>query len=368
MADGTVRGRFVWHDLMTPNPAGSHEFYGKTVGWKQQSWDQDPSYLMFAAPSGPIGGTVEARAQTPQWVAYIGVTDIEATIATATQSGGRVQTPPTSLPNGGRYAVLVDPQGAEFGIHASNAAPAPETAPQLGEFSWHELATTVAPSAAFAFYKSLFGWDEISQTDMGPMGMYLIFGRNGKQLGGMFDKGSQGKPGSAYWVGYVSVDDLDGTLSRAKAARGSVLAGPMDVPGGDRIAQLMDPHGAFFALHVAAAAARAAPAAKASKPAKTPVPPKKAPPAAPAPAKATTKPVKAAAPKKAPARKKPTAKQRPAKKASPKKKKPAARKAAKKKSTAKKSTPRKPAKKAPAKKAKAQGKSKGKAKKAKRGR
>ncbi len=335
MADATVRGRFVWHDLLTPNPAGSHEFYGKTVGWKKQSWDQDASYLMFAAPSGPIGGTVEARAQTPHWVAYIGITDVDLTIATATQLGGRVQTAPTPLPNGGVYAVLVDPQGATFGVHASSTAPGPETAPQLGEFSWHELATNVSPSVAFAFYQSLFGWDEISQTDMGPMGMYLIFGRNGKQLGGMFDKGSQGKPGSAYWVGYVSVDDLDGTLSRAKAARGSVLTGPMDVPGGDRIAQLMDPHGAFFALHMAAAAARSAPAAKASKPAK------------------------AAAPTKAPARKKPTAK-----KASPKKKKPAARKAANKKSTAKKSTPRKPTKKAPAKKAK----SKGKAKKGRRGR
>jgi predicted enzyme related to lactoylglutathione lyase len=328
---------------MTPNPAGSHEFYGKTIGWKKQSWDQDPGYQMYAAPSGPIGGTVEARAQTPQWLAYIGVTDIDTTIATATQLGGRVQTPPTSLPNGGRYAVLVDPQGADFGIHASSAAPGPETTPQLGEFSWHELATSVAPSGAFAFYKALFGWDEISQTDMGPMGMYLIFGRNGMQLGGMFDKGTQGKPGSAYWVGYVSVDDLDGTIERAKAARGSLLTGPMDVPGGDRIAQLMDPHGAFFALHMAAAAARAAPRAKASKPAKA-----------------------AARPKKAPARKKPTAKKRPAKKASPKKKQPAARKAAKKKSTAKKSTSRKPAKKAATKKTK--GKSKSKAKRAKRGR
>jgi predicted enzyme related to lactoylglutathione lyase len=365
MADATVRGRFVWHDLMTPNPAGSHEFYAKTVGWKKQSWDKDPSYLMFAAPSGPIGGTVEARAQTPQWLPYIGVTDVEATIATATQKGGRVQTEPTSLPNGGLYAVLVDPQGAEFGIHASSAAAEPETAPQLGEFSWHELATSVAPSVAFDFYASLFGWDEISQTDMGPMGMYLVFGRNGKQLGGMFDKGSQGKPGGAYWVGYVSVGDLDDTIERAKAARGSVLTGPMDVPGGDRIAQLMDPHGAFFALHMAAAQA-AAPAAKASKPAKSTPSTNKAP-AAPAPAKAS-KQAKAPAPKKpapkkvAAARKKSTTRDRPAKKAAPKKKKPAARKAAKKKSTAKKSIPRKPVKKAQGKKGK------GKAKTRKRGR
>ena len=347
MADATVRGRFVWHDLMTPNPAGSHEFYGKTVGWKKQSWDQDPGYQMFAAPSGPIGGTVEARALTPHWLAYVGITDVDATILAATQLGGRVQTAPTSLPNGGIYAVLVDPQGATFGVHASSAAPSPETAPQLGEFSWHELATNVAPSVAFAFYKALFGWDEISQVDMGPMGMYLVFGRNGKQLGGMFDKGSQGKPGTAYWLGYVSVADLDGTIERAKGARGSVLAGPMDVPGGDRIAQLMDPHGAFFALHTTAEIAKAAKAA-----------PKKAAPAKVAPAKAS-KPAKAAA--KVPATRKPAAKKpapkkaapkkRPAKKASAKKKKPTARKAPKKKSTAKSTTkgPRKTAKKAKAK-------------------
>jgi hypothetical protein len=348
MADATVRGRFVWHDLLTPNPGGAHEFYGKVLGWKKQTWEQDPSYLMFAAPSGPIGGTVDARALTPHWLPYIGTTDVDATVEKATQLGARVLSAAQALPNGGRYATLADPQGAAFGIHASSAAPGPETAPQFGEFSWHELATDVAPGVAFTFYAQLFAWDEISQHDMGPMGMYLIFGRNGKQLGGMFDKGSQGKPGSAYWLGYVSVKDLEGTVERAKTARGSLLTGPMDVPGGDRIAQLMDPHGAFFALHRPAAAAQAAPApAKASKPAKA---------AAPAPAKAS-KPPKAAAPKKAPAPKKPTTKKKPAKKAAPKKKKPVARKATKRKSPAKKSTSRKTAKKA-----------KGKAKTRKRGR
>ena len=62
MADATVRGRFVWHDLLTPNSAGAHEFYRKALGWETQAWDQDRSYLMFAGPNGPIGGTVETRA------------------------------------------------------------------------------------------------------------------------------------------------------------------------------------------------------------------------------------------------------------------------------------------------------------------
>ena len=350
MADAPVRGQFVWHDLLTPNPAGAHEFYGKVLGWKKEAWQQDASYLLFAAPSGPIGGTVEARAQTPHWLPYIATTDLDAAVETGTRLGGRVLRAAESLPNGGRYATLADPQGASFGLYTSKDSTAPDRAPQVGEFSWHELATTVAPSVAFPFYAELFGWDEISQHDMGPMGMYLVFGRNGRQLGGVFDKSSQGGPGSAYWLGYVSVNDLEGTVERATGARGSLLTGPMDVPGGDRIAQLMDPHGAFFALHMAAAAAPAARAAtRAAPPAH----------AASAPAKAR-KPARAAAAKKTsaarkkPASKKPAAKKgqskkRPAKKAAAKNKKPVARKAAKSKSPAKKATPRKPAKKAKAK-------------------
>ncbi len=185
---------------------------------------------------------------------------------------------------------------------------------------------------------------------MGPMGMYLVFGRNGRQLGGIFDKGAEGRPGSAYWLGYVSVTDLEGTVERAKAARGSVLAGPMDVPGGDRIAQLMDPHGAFFALHKAAAQARSAPRKPAQKAAAKPAAAK---PAAP----------KAAAPK--PAAKKPAAKKAPAKRAKPAARKPA--KPAKKKAAAKKAV-RKPAKAKPKAKAKAKAKAKPTKKAKKRGR
>lgn len=334
MADGTVRGEFVWHDLLTPNAAGAHEFYKKAVGWKTQPWERDSSYVMFAAPSGPIGGVTEARAATPHWVSYISTSDVDATTEAATRLGARVQTPPTPLPNGGRFALLFDPQGAAFGIYASDSDDAAPTAPRAGEFSWHELATNAVPSIAFAFYQALFGWDEISQHDMGPMGMYLIFGRNGRQLGGIFDKGATGKPGSAYWLGYVSVTDLEGTVERATAARGSVLTGPMDVPGGDRIAQLMDPYGAFFALHMRAGTQAAKPA-KAPKVATAKKPPASKPAAKPLPARKAA--VKKAAPKKAVA-KKPAPRKATKKKPPPKKKaakKAAPRKAAKKKAKGK---------------------------------
>src|SRR5688500_18414909 len=129
MADATVRGQFVWHDLLTPNPAGAHEFYGKVLGWEKQPWEQDPAYLMFAASNGPIGGAVEARAQTPHWLPYIAATDIDAAVETATRLGGRVLSPAEALPNGGRYATLADPQGASFGIYSSKDSAGPDRAP-----------------------------------------------------------------------------------------------------------------------------------------------------------------------------------------------------------------------------------------------
>jgi predicted enzyme related to lactoylglutathione lyase len=173
---------------------------------------------------------------------------------------------------------------------------------------------------AFGFYAALFDWDLLTEFDMGPMGMYLIFGRNDRQVGGMFDQSKGGKQGAAYWLGYVSVTDLERTVERAKTARGSVLVGPMDVPGGDRIAQLMDPYGAFFALHKAAAPAAATDTASGG----------------------AGKPAKRAARKKAGPRRAETERKRAAKKRRAKQVKPKARKKTKTKPAVKKKPARKP--------------------------
>jgi predicted enzyme related to lactoylglutathione lyase len=343
MADNTVRGRFVWHELLTPSKAGAHDFYSKAVGWLKQAWDQDPAYTMFAAPSGPLGASIETRDAAPHWRPYIGTLDVDATVAAATRLGARVTSPPTSLPNAGRYAVLSDPQGATFGVHASPTEPRPETDAQHGDFRWHELATSTDPVAAFAFYKELFGWDELGRYDMGPMGTYVLFGRNGKQIGGMFDKGKQGRPGIAYWVGYVRVPDLHATVATVKAAGGKLLTGPMEVPGDDWIAQFSDPHGAVFAVLSTGADLKAAGGAKAA--------PKQGGAAAkPAPKQggAAAKPVEKKAKKAAAKKTKKAAKKKVAKKKAPKKK--AKKKAAK--NTAKKKSAKKKVKRASAKKGK----------------
>src|SRR5690606_4412872 len=153
-------------------------------------------------------------------------------------------------------AVLTDPQGAAIGIYSAEDF-GPDRAPEPLEFSWHELTTTDFRSA-FDFYRELFGWENVDEFDMGPMGVYLIFGRGDKQLGGMFNK-PDGRAGEPAWLSYVRVADLAGTIEKLKAAHGSLLVEPMEVPGGDWIAQVLDPHGAAFALHIFAADVKARP-------------------------------------------------------------------------------------------------------------
>jgi predicted enzyme related to lactoylglutathione lyase len=331
MADSTVRGRFLWHELRTTDTKSAGAFFAKVIGWKTQPWGDDGSYSLFASAGRQMAGLMtlpeEARKMgaPPHWLTYIGTPNVDETARLATSLGATILTAPEDIPTVGRYAVLQDPQGAVFSIFMPTGSQAAEAPPVVGDFSWHELATTDGP-AAFAFYQRLFGWEETSAMDMGPdLGQYQMFGRTKTTpLGGIFNKPAQ-MPGPPSWLPYIRIAAAKKTADTVKKAGGKVINGPMEVPGGDWITQGLDLQGATFAVHSLNPATAAAPA-----------------PSAPAKKAATRKAVvKKAVAKKAAAKKKSApAKKSAAKRPSPKK--PAAKKAAPKKAAAK----GKPAKKA----------------------
>lgn len=256
MAD-KAKGRFVWFDLMTSDQDAAIDFYGAVTGWGTSVWDgagPDMKYTMWTVGEQPIGGVMDlppdaaAAGAPPSWLAYIGTEDVDATAKKIEVLGGRIVKEPMDIPTVGRFAVAADPQGAIFAIFtAQDDAPGHDGEPRTGEFSWHELVTTDY-EAAFRFYSELFGWDRMDEMDMGPAGIYLIYGRKGIQLGGMFNK-TPDMPMPPMWMEYAMVDDVDAATETVKARGGQILNGPMEVPGGDRIVQCMDPQGAMFALH-----------------------------------------------------------------------------------------------------------------------
>ena len=262
MSPDIPRGRFVWYELMTSDPDAAETFYTKLTGWRAQAWDGALTpYTMWMNGDMPVGGVMrlpdEARQQgaPPHWVAYVATPDVDATAKRTSDAGGRLLHGPLDLPTVGRIAVLADPQGAVFAAHtAAGDAPGHDGPWQVGEFSWHELATT-DPTAAVDFYSDLFGWVKTDAMDMGPAGLYQMFGRSKERaLGGIFKQPAE-MPGPPAWLLYVRVDSVDDRVGLITELGGHVLNGPMDVPDGDRIAQCLDPQGAAFAIHSTAAAA-----------------------------------------------------------------------------------------------------------------
>ena len=256
MSETSPRGRFVWYDLMTTDPTGAADFYTKIAGWGTQPWEGSPTpYTMWTTHDTPIGGVVklgpEMGPTPPHWIGYVAVPNVDESAVQAESLGGKLLTPPMDIPEVGRFAVITDPQGAAIAIFTPKDAPStPEVVPNVGEISWHEL-TTTDHTAAYDFYEKLFGWNKTGDHDMGDMGVYQLYGRGEHQLGGMWTKPAD-MPIPPNWLYYIRVPNVDEATERVKSLGGQVLNGPMDVPGGDRIAQCLDPQGAAFAVHARA--------------------------------------------------------------------------------------------------------------------
>jgi predicted enzyme related to lactoylglutathione lyase len=255
---------------MTTDMAAAGPFYSKVVGWKTAPFAPDGSYHTFNTKSGPVAGMMvlpddaKRMGAPPNWLMYVGTPNVDETAMRVAQLRGRVLKQPADIPGVGRYAVVQDPFGATFGLYQSKT-PRAQGKPGVGDFSWFELYTP-NPEGAWSFYQSLFGWEKTSAMDMGEMGVYQMFGRGGGIPNGGIMKPPPGAP--AAWMPYAMVADAKASAATAQANGARIVNGPMEVPGGDWIAQGIDPQGAMFAVHSLKPAAKAAGAAKKAAPRK----------------------------------------------------------------------------------------------------
>ena len=249
-------GRFVWFDLMSTEPEAAIKFYSDVVGWTTQKWEGgDPNYTMFVADGTPIGGVNQLSQEAADmgapthWLSYVTIADVEGVVEKIKASGGTVLKEAMTMPGVGTFAIIQDPQGGVIApFTQEKASDEPDDVIPNGWFSWHELATTDR-QGAIDFYYPIFGWVDSDQMDMGPGGIYQMYKAPGMSfaLGGIHNKAPE-TPATS-WLYYIKVSDLDQALTRVAESGGKVLNGPMDVPGGDRVAQCMDPQGGAFALH-----------------------------------------------------------------------------------------------------------------------
>lgn len=251
------KGEFLWYELMTTDTEAAKAFYTEVLGWGAVAWDggeMPMQYTMWTLGEEAVGGLMELpeMARTmgapPSWVAYVGVPDVDATVAVTRAAGGGVLAEPFDIAQVGRVAMLVDPQGGAFAVLAPEGDGAAPEPPGVGRVSWNELGTSDA-QGAWAFYSAIFGWEVRSEMEMPAEhggGVYRMYGIGDRTFGGI--SAATGGMATA-WLYYIRVADLAASIERATALGARLLNGPMVVPGGDRVAQLLDPQGAAFALH-----------------------------------------------------------------------------------------------------------------------
>ncbi|MDF0489675.1 VOC family protein [Sphingomonas sp. H39-1-10] len=247
----TPYGMPIWYELITGDAAVAKAFYSGIVGWTTSEFTSTGStmpYTIWNADGVGVGGLVEMADAPggPTWLAYFHVADVDAKVAANTAAGGKTHMGPLDLPDVGRIALIADPQGAP--LYLMTPAPAmgdqdsTSFSPTLPmRCAWNEL-TTLDTSTALPFYGDLLGMASTEAMSMGPLGDYRFLDVGETRIGAMMNRAAPDQP--VGWSFYFRVPDVDAAAEQVRAAGGTVLMAPMDVPGGERIVVVRDPTGA----------------------------------------------------------------------------------------------------------------------------
>jgi predicted enzyme related to lactoylglutathione lyase len=118
--------------------------------------------------------------------------------------------------------------------------------PLVGKFVWRDLVTD-NPDAVKPFYAALFGWEFEEGRALGAP--YTLVKSGGQYIAGI-SKTRRPQPDQpvSQWLSFMSVANVDRAIEQTRAAGGSVVAGPLDLPNVGRGAVVLDLEGAPLGL------------------------------------------------------------------------------------------------------------------------
>lgn len=249
-SDGTPS----WVDLMTTDQDAAIDFYGDLFGWESEKASPEAgSYGMCTKDGEPVAGIgpIPDGAPFPAvWTTYISTSDVNATLASATDAGGQVLSPATTIGDGdqtvGRMAIVSDPAGGVFGLWEPALHTGARRVNEPGSLIWNELRST-HPEVSREFLASVFGYTYEPQEGDGDLD-YNVIQVDDRQVGGVMAIPADLKGDvHSHWLTYFAVESTNETTAAAVASGATLLAPAMDSPYG-RLAILADAQGAAFAV------------------------------------------------------------------------------------------------------------------------
>ncbi len=121
MAFGTV----MHMDLTIPNADEVRDFYQAVAGWGSMglSMGDYDDYVMMDAAGNPVAGICHRLGENsnlpPQWLIYITVADVNASVAACQARGGSIVDGPRMMGDS-NFCVIRDPAGAVVALIEGN--------------------------------------------------------------------------------------------------------------------------------------------------------------------------------------------------------------------------------------------------------
>jgi len=250
LSNEPLLGKFVWHDLVTDDPAAARRFYGSLLGWEfeQTTHPRGGDYTLILANGHYLGGMIEvddpAGADYSRWLPYLSVADVDAAVRLTESAGGSTVVAPVELENLGRAAAITDPQGAVLGLLRSRIGdPDDSLPPTAGRIVWNEL-LAADDTGAGRFYAALAGLEVSTIARRG--GEYTLLRAQDRDRAGIMERPDPRV--TPLWLAYFAVADVDAATRRAAELGGRVLLAPSPDLREGKMAVVTDPGGAILAL------------------------------------------------------------------------------------------------------------------------
>jgi len=115
-------GEWIWSSLITSDPEHAAAFYQKLFNYEVFELPAAPGveHLLFSSGDYARASVNSLPAERPKayphWLNFVRVADADQSAAKVLALGGRVLVAPHADRQGGKVAVVADPQGATFGL------------------------------------------------------------------------------------------------------------------------------------------------------------------------------------------------------------------------------------------------------------
>ena len=194
-----------------------------------------------------------------QWMPHIQVADVAASVERALDLSGSVLMHGKDDDGKSQWAVLLDPNGAAFGIipvvsaeelPSGEGAASHDAAAPVGCISWLDLTVSDA-SATRDFYRQVVGWSvqDVEMEDAGERyADYNMLGEDGSPAAGVCHARGVNLGLPAIWMIYLPVGDLAESLRRVREGGGKVMKATRGTDGEYAYAAIQDPVGVCLAL------------------------------------------------------------------------------------------------------------------------